>query len=313
MRRGHEQVVDVVVVLEVDALRAFAAAFLRTVRGDRQALDVAGLRDGDDHVLVGDEVLDVDLGRFLADLGAARGCETLFDLEHLLFDDAAQEHAVLEHALEVGDALLELVQLVLDLLALQADQTAQAHLEDGLGLLFGKVETLDQAIGGLFVGLGRADDGDDLVDVVERHDEAFEDVGAFFGFRQLVARAPLDDFFLVLDVVVQHFLERQHARHAVDKCEHDDAEADLQLCVLEQLVDDDLRQCVRLELDDDVDALAIGCVVDVADLGKLLVAHELAELLEHAVAVDLVRDLGDDDLALAVLELLDAVLRTDGQ
>ena len=117
----------------------------------------------------------------------------------------------------------------------------------------------------------------------------------------------------MLDVVVQHFLERQHARHAVDKCEHDDAEADLQLRVLEQFVDDDLRQCVRLELDDDVDALAVGCVVDVADLGKLLVAHELAELLEHAVAIDLVRDLGDDDLALAVLELLNAVLRTDGQ
>ena len=242
-----------------------------------------------------------------------RRAEALLDVLQLVLDDLVQQLAVFQHALEVRDALAQLGQLVLDLLALEPDQAAQAHLEDGGGLLVAQAEALGQARGGFLVGLGRADDGDDLVDVVERDDEALQDVGAFLRLRQLVARPALDDVFLVLDVVVQHFLERHDARHAVDEREHDHAEAHLQLRVLEQLVQHHLRHGALLELDDDVDALAICRVVDVADLGQLLVAHELAELLQQAVAVHLVGDLGDDDLRLAALQLLDAVPRADGE
>ena len=112
---------------------------------------------------------------------------------------------------------------------------------------------------------------------------------------------------------MQHLLERHDARHAVDERQHDDAEADLQLGVLVELVQHHLRDGVALELDDDVDAVAVSAVVDVADLGQLLVAHQLAELLEQAVAVDLVGDLADDDGALAVLTLLHRAFGADGQ
>ena len=43
----------------------------------------------------------------------------------------------------------------------------------------------------------------------------FEDVRALLGLRQLVARTADDDLFLVRDVVVQHLLQRKHARRAV--------------------------------------------------------------------------------------------------
>ena len=112
---------------------------------------------------------------------------------------------------------------------------------------------------------------------------------------------------------MQHLLERHDARDAVDERQHDDAEADLQLGVLVELVQHHLRDGVALELDDDVDAVAVGAVVDVADLGKLLVAHELAELLEQAVAVYLVGDLAHDDGALAVFALLHRAFRADGE
>ena len=54
--------------------------------------------------------------------------------------------------------------------------------------------------------------------IVERDHQALEDVRAFLGLRQLVARPAHDDVFLVRDVVVQHLLderglgqlERQH-------------------------------------------------------------------------------------------------------
>ena len=54
-----------------------AAALLLAVGRERQRLDVAGLGDGDDHLLVGDQVLDVDLILGVADLGAALVAEAL--------------------------------------------------------------------------------------------------------------------------------------------------------------------------------------------------------------------------------------------
>ena len=303
----------VVVVLEVHALHALAAALLLAVGGHRQALHVAGLRHRDHHVLLGDKVLHVEVLRRLGQKRLARAAELLLDLQKLFFDDLANELRIAEHALVVGDLLQKLGQLGLDLVAFQAGQAAQAHLEDGLGLLLRKAEALDHALGSLFVGLRRADDVDDLVNVVERDDEALQDVRALLGFGQLVARAAHNDVFLVGDVVVQHLLERQHARHAVHKRQHDHAEAHLQLRVLVQLVEHHLRDGVLLEVDDDVDAVAVGAVVDVADLGKLLLAHELAKLLEQALTVHLVGNLRHHDGALAVLALLHLALRAHGE
>ncbi len=62
---------DVVVVLHVHPGHADAAAALLPVGGERQRLDVAGVGDRDHHLLVGDQVLDVDLALGVRDLGAA--------------------------------------------------------------------------------------------------------------------------------------------------------------------------------------------------------------------------------------------------
>ena len=71
VRRGDEEVLDDVLFLRLHADAAFAAAVLRAIERQRRALDVAAARHGDDHVLVGDEVLDGDLVRVRDDLGAA--------------------------------------------------------------------------------------------------------------------------------------------------------------------------------------------------------------------------------------------------
>ena len=65
-----------------------------------------------------------------------------------------------------------------------------------------------------------------------------------------------------------------------------------------ELVDDDLRDHVLLQLDDEAHAVAIALVADLADALELLLAHQLARCARHARLVDLVGDLGDDDLLL---------------
>ena len=282
--------------MQVDSLQTLAAALLLTVGGDRQALDVARLRDRDDHVLLGDEVLDVEVLGRRRDVGAALVGELLAHLAHLVLDDLQHEVHVAEHLRVPGDLLAQLLELVFDLVTLETGEAAQPHLEDRVGLDLREAEARDE--GGLRLGVVGAgtDDPDDLVDIVERDDETLEDVSPLLGLAQLVLGTPRDDVLLVLDVVVQHLLEVERARHAVDERQHDHAEALLQLGVLVELVEHDLRDArVGLELDDDAHALAVRLVAQVADLGELLLAYEVGDLRDELGLVHLVRDLGDDD------------------
>ena len=312
MGGGNEQLLHEVVVLEVDATHALAAALLLAVGGHGQALDVAAARDGDDHVLVGDEVLDVQIARLVADLGAALVPEALLDLFHFLADDELDLALIGKHALVVRDLLAQLGKLGLDLLALQAGQAAQAHLEDVVGLHFGKTEALHQALAGLCIVARGADDGDDLVDIVERDDEAFQNMGAFLCFAQIVLGAPDNNIFLVQDVVVEYLLQAQHARHAVDQRKVDDAEAGLQLRVLVELVEHNLRLLAALEVDDDAHTLAVGFIVETGDLRELLLLDQLGDLLDELGLVDLVGNLGHDNAVLPALILFHVGFRADG-
>ena len=71
---------DEILVAGRHAGAALAAAALGPIGRERHALDVAGVRHGDDHVLAGDQVLVVDVGIPIEDLGPARGREGVANL-----------------------------------------------------------------------------------------------------------------------------------------------------------------------------------------------------------------------------------------
>ena len=75
---------------------------------------------------------------------------------------------VAEDRAQLGDPLLQVGVLVLDALALEPGERAQAQVEDRLRLDLGELEALHQPRARL-VGVGRgADQRDDRVEVVER-------------------------------------------------------------------------------------------------------------------------------------------------
>ena len=162
-----------------------------------------------------------------------------------------------QQVLVVGDGAAQAVQLFLNLVALQAGQAAQLHLEDGRSLLGRKVKALDQAPAGLGVGLRGADDADDLVDMVESHQVALEDMGTRLGLLEVKAGAAGDDIDLVVDIVLQHLAQAQAFGDAVDKRQVVGAEGRLQRGVLVQVVKHDLRDDALLEFDDQTDTLLV--------------------------------------------------------
>ena len=117
---------------------------------------------------------------------------------------------------------------------------------------------------------------------------------------------------LVVDVVLDDRQQAERPRYAVDQRDHVHAEGGLELGVLVELVEDDLRDGVALQLDHEPDARLVGLVAQVRDLLQPAVLHLLDDLLHQPAAVaapialvDLEGHLGDDDALLATLHRLD--------
>ena len=309
VRRRHEDIFDEVGFLRAHARHADAATLLAAIGVERHALDVVVVCKRDDDIFLRDEVFDVDLGGVDRDLRAPLVAVLLAHGKKLVLDDFVDLSLVGENGFEPVDHLQDLLVLFLNLLAFQTRQTLQTKVEDRLRLLLAELETFHQALTRDVRRAALADRRDDGVEVIERYGQAFEDMSARLGFRQFVLRAPRDDILLVLDVVVQHLFQREHARTAVDEREHDDAEAVLQLRVLVELVQDDVSVRVAAHVDDDAHAAAVGLVVQGRDALDRLVAHELGDLLDETRLVHLIGQLRHDDARAAARRRLDVHAR----
>ncbi len=118
-----------------DSRQTLAAAPLRAIGRGGQPLHVAAMRDGDDHILFGDQILDVEVPTGLHDLGAARVTVAAGHLCQLLLDDAGDPLRASQNLPQILDQCQRFPQVVLDLVALQSGELLQAHLQDRFGLV----------------------------------------------------------------------------------------------------------------------------------------------------------------------------------
>ena len=316
MRLGDEDEADEVLLLHLRALDAVAAAALLAVLGERHALHVAAVGKRYDARLVGDEVLDGDLVRVGDDLGAAARV-LLRAVARLEVGEVGADYRVHllgvgENRLELGDRREKLRKLVRQLVALEADELVEAHLEDCVDLRVGEAEALLQLPLRLVAGLRRADDPDDLVEVVDGEEQAVDDVPSCLRLPEVEARAARDDVEAVAYVDGEVLLEVQYLRAPSDDREQDGAERGLQLGVLVEVVEDDLADGVALQVDNyaylvvgrlaaprralRVARVAARDVADVAYPLDDLLLHERGHVGYHLALVDAVGYLAYDDL-----------------
>ena len=229
--RGDEELFDEILFLGLHAGLALAAAPLGAVEVHGAALDVAGVGDGDHHLLVLDGVLQGDVGGLVDDLGAALVAELVADLGQFRHDDLEDLGVGSQDLPQPGDELQDLFVLGDDLVPLQAGQALQAHLQDGLGLDLGQLHRplvagrpgqieafqvfrigkppLHQPLLGLGRGLGLADQLDDRIQPVQGDLEAFQDMGPGHGLLQLEVGAAGDHLAAVIDEAVHHLAQGQ--------------------------------------------------------------------------------------------------------
>ena len=309
-RRG-EHVHHRVLLTGGDALLAHAALTLSGVFGHRRALDVAVLRQGEDALLLLDQVLDVQLVLHILDLGLAVVAELVGNGGQLLLEDGLHQSLVAEDTQEVGDLLLQLLVLGLELLPVKTLQRLQAHIQNGLGLHVVQPEALHQVLLGVVVAA--ADDLDDLVDVVLGDQQALQQVGALLGLFQVEAGPADDDLLLEFQVLVDDVPQGQYFRLPLvfHKRQHIDGKGGLQLGLGKQTVQHHLGIGVALELDHDTHTVAVGLVPDVGDTLQPLVLHLVGNGLDEHPLVHLIGQLRDDDTGAAVVELLKLMPGTD--
>ncbi len=138
MRGGDEQPRHEILLARLHAGAALAAAALRPIGRERHALDIALVRDRDDHVLAMDEVFLFHLVHLLDDLGAARRGEGFLHLGHFVLDDLLDARTRTQDIEIIADLGGQLVEFGLDFLNTERGQPLQAQIENGTGLRLGQ-------------------------------------------------------------------------------------------------------------------------------------------------------------------------------
>ncbi len=252
---------------------------------------------------MGYEVLFAEIHRFLPDdLGAPFVAVLLLELQRLLFDQVVDLEGIGQQVFQVGDLLDDLSVLVLDLLALQASQAAQLHVQHCLGLAVAQAEgSLHQPLLGLFRRLRAADGLNDLVHMIQRHQQPLEDMLSLLSLLQIEQGAAADHLPPMVDETVQNPLEADGSGLAVHQGQHVDGEGRLHRRVLVEAVQYLAGLPLPLELDDDADAVAVRLVPQVGDAVDAAPLGQRRDLLHQGGLVDLIGQLRDDDLLPAAL------------
>ena len=185
------------------------------------------------------------------------------------------------------------------------------QLDNGLGLLLGELEARNQRLAGFPRRPGRADQPDDFIEVAKGLLEAEQNVLAVARLAQLELGAPPHNLDAVLDETLDDLQQTQFARLPVHDGEHDDAEADLELGMLVEVVEDDFRLLAALQREHDAHAVAVAFVARLVHTLEFLFVDEAGHVLDELGLVHLVGNLGDDNLLVVFAGALDRGLGAD--
>ena len=103
MGGSDEEMLDEILFARARANASFAAAGLMAIHVHGGALDVAGMADGDGHIGIGNQVLDLDFLHRVHDLRAAAIAERFLNVPQLGDDHLLQFLFAAENFPEIGD------------------------------------------------------------------------------------------------------------------------------------------------------------------------------------------------------------------
>src|SRR6185312_3585645 len=328
MRRGNEQMLDEILVARLHARAPCASAPLLPVSGDRCALHVARVAYGNGYLLIGDQIFQADFRRFVFNQRTAFITVLLFDLFQFLDDDVAQLLFRRKNGFVFRDVFAYHAQFFRDFINGKPGKAMQLQFQDRLSLngaerLF-RIK-LGRAAGGIDINLfsgkvsgqifagfatigAAANNGNDVVNVVERDLVAFENVLALFCFSQQESRAAAHHVHAVINKMLDRLNQAHFFRLVVDHSQKNHAEALLHGGVLVQLVQHQLRFASALEFNHNAHSVAVALIANVGDVVNNFVVDQLRNALNQPRLIHLIGNFGDDDRLAIFVEGLNGSL-----
>ena len=254
--------------------------------------DVTQVRDGDHHVFIGIKVFRVEITGGILDDRPAGIVETRLDIQHLLLDQLHLQHLAAQQFIQVPDQFHQLVILGLQTRTFQPCKLTQTHFHDCRGLFFAKAELFLQALAGFVNGLRCADQGDYLVQDVQRLEQPFQDMRTFGGLVAFKMGTSYHHLMAVPYKIFDQLLQVQQARTSVHQGNVVDRKAALHGRVLEQAVQHHVGHGTDLQFDDNAHAVPVTLVVHKRDALHAFAFHQLGNLFNKLPFVDHVGNLG---------------------
>src|SRR6202035_5407035 len=121
------------------------------------------------------------------------------------------------------------------------------------------------------------------------------------------------DVHAVIDKMPDAIDQPQLARLAIDNGQHDHAEADLQLRVLVEIVEDYLGLLTALQFEDDAQPVAVAFIAYVRNALNLFIVQQRCGMFNQPRLVDLIRNFRNDDLLAIFPHALDCGARPELQ
>ena len=173
VRRGEEEMLCRVINLLAAATGfAYAATLLVAEVVERLALDIALMADGNNDVLLSNEVFDFHFRGITGNFRAALVTEALLHIHQVFLDNVHNLMLICQHAFQPVDSLQHVGIFVFNLLTLETSQTLQAHIQNSLCLTLAQLEVIHEGSAGNICRRAAADGADNSVDIVESNLQA---------------------------------------------------------------------------------------------------------------------------------------------
>ena len=295
VRSGHKEVLHHVITAQRGTLNALTTTVLATVLITSGALNVAAASNRNHDFFLGDEVFHGHVAVVAVhNLGATLIAVAVHNLTQLLRDNLALASLRSNNRVVLSDHAHQLIVAILNLLTLQGSQTTQLHVQNCLSLSLINLQELHQAATRLISGGGAANQGNNLIQSIQSLQQATQDVRLFLRLTQTVTGTTNDNVHLVVHPVTHKRIQGQGTRHAIHNGEHIRGEVLLQLGVLVQVVQHNLRGSITLEHNHQtLTGTTRSLIAQIRNAGDLTVLDELSNLNRQVIRVRLVRQLSD--------------------
>ena len=190
-------------------------------------------------------------------------------------------------------------------------QTVQLQSNNSFCLFFREIVADLEVFLGICLVIRSADQGNDFIEDGNHADQALYDVEPSFCLFLIKARASDNDIPTVSNVARENRYDPHLTRGIVVNRHHIEVVVDLQVCVLEQVVQNQICIGIFFELNGNTKTISVRLIPNLSDTCHLVVDTNIIDLLDQNSLVDLIRDLGNHNLLLTALELLDLCFRSD--